>query len=99
MRGSCWNLVTIMYTSQDIRYCICTSAIFDFPSQCCIKEYSLSSNVLLDLKNGVMCLKFSYIALESCNLIYIQSDGRHFVFVGVTSNIVKTEKLINKIIK
>jgi len=45
------------------------AAVFDFPGHSCIEEYSV---LLLDLKNGVICRKFSDILLESCNLIYIR---------------------------
>jgi len=41
----------------------------------------------------IICWKFSDITLESRDLIYIRSDGRHFYFCGVASNIVKPEKL------
>jgi len=57
------------------------AAIFDFPGYSCIEELH-SSNVLLDLKNGVICQTFSDITLKSRNLIYIRSVGRHFDFWG-----------------
>jgi len=68
----------------DIAYVLpVMSAIFDFPGHSSIEEYSLySSNVLLDLKNGVICRKFNDITCESRNLIYIRFDGRHFYLCG-----------------
>jgi len=53
-----------------------------FPVTLALKSFHVSSNVLLDPKNGVIYRKFSDITLESRNLIYIRSDGRHFNFCG-----------------
>jgi len=70
------------------------AAIFDFPGHSCIESIHFSSNVLLDLKNGVIGRKFSDITLESSNLI--PTSGLKvaiLLFVGVTLNIVKPEQL------
>jgi len=58
------------------------AAIFIFPVTLALESIHFSSDVLLDLKNGVIRWTFSDITLESRNLIYIRSDGRHFDFRG-----------------
>jgi len=89
---------TPLYTSQDIRYCICTSgmvASLIFMVTLASKSIHFSSKVLLVLKNGVICLKFSDITLESCYLIYNRPGLTFaiFILVGIVSIIVKPEKL------
>ena len=62
-------------------------AIFDF-------RVTLASPLVLplDLKNYVICRKFSDITLESRHPINIRFDGRHFsFFVGMAHNIVEVE--------
>jgi len=54
--------------------------------------------MLLDHKNGVICQKFSDEMLESRNLIYIQSDGRHFDLCGFGFEYCETWKIRNNVL-
>jgi len=51
-----------------------------FPVTLSSKSIHFRSNVLLDLKNGVICRKFSDISLESRYLNHILYEGSHFEF-------------------
>ena len=56
------------------------AAIFDLLVTLTSEIIYVNPTVLLDLKNVVICRKFTDITLESRHPIYIRSHGRHFGF-------------------